>query len=174
MRAGTTVVWDWTAAAGAALAALSAAALLMTAFPSPAKAQATPSGPQSDSDWARQCQGDRCWIQTGLTDDQGRLVALLTMRRRSSGAMVGEIRAPLGLHIPSGVRAQVDDAMAFQPTLIACDNRFCLAAFTPTDELVAAMKRGDKLIAQIADARNGQRVALSFSLIGFTAQYDTL
>lgn len=146
-----------------------------TPAPTPAPRQASsPDTEQRSGDWARQCRRQRCWIQTGLAGPNGRVAALLRMGRREDGGLYGELRLPVGLHIPSGVLAEIDDALTFRPTLIMCDGRFCLAAFNATDQLVDALRQGDALTARLADARNGERVALRFSLIGFTALAKTI
>ena len=156
-----------------ALAVLALAVLALTVPASSAWAQTEEGG--QNGDWAKRCNDQgQCIIQTGLTDDNGRLVGVLLLRRHPTDGLVGEIRSPLGLHIPSGVVASVDDAFSFKPILITCDQGSCLSAFRATDEVIGAMKKGGKLIATFVDIRTGKKVGLRFSLIGFTARFKEL
>lgn len=125
------------------------------------------------SDWSKRCNDKGvCIIQTGLEDNQGKLIAALALARNPTDGLVGEIRSPLGLHIPSGLNAVVDtDGLQFAPRLITCFPRSCLSAFRATDEVIGAFQKGGRLNVTFLEVRTGQKVTLGFSLIGFSAQY---
>lgn len=156
------------------LVAASFAALCLLGGPS--TAQPVVSTPKEESgaksDWAKRCNDNgKCIIQTGLVDDKGELVAMMALTKHPTDGLVGELRTPVGLHIPSGLLAIVDDGKyEFKPTLITCLPQTCLSAFRATDEVIDALKKGGKLNVNFIEVRSGKKIGLSFSLIGFTAQ----
>lgn len=152
-----------------------AAAALLAFGGGAALAQESGAGPKS-SEWTKRCDqgGSVCVVQTILKDANDRNAGALMIGRTPDQGVVGELRLPTGIYIPSGVVVRVDEAISFQAQLITCGAGFCIANFKATDEVIAAMKKGASFVARVRDVRSGRAVDMPFSLIGFTAKYDSL
>ena len=150
-------------ARAAALAALTSLGIVSPAAGQPAS--------DPNSDWALRCFAEKaCIVQTGLRDEKGAAVAILALTRNPEKGLVGELRTPTGLLIPSGVRIRVD-SLQFRPSLITCLPQACLSSFDVTSDVLRAMRKGESFDVLYTEALTGKDITLPFSLKGFSARF---
>ena len=161
--------------------ALFAVALLglggASAQDAPANAGSAPAGQQqAQENWVSRCVAParnaplECAIEQRLImQNTQQLVALVSIRTPSeSGAAMLALQAPLGLFLPAGIGIDVDGASAQVLELQTCDNNGCYANTPISEDLLAAMTRGQKLNIKFQNL-NKQRITISATLLGFTA-----
>lgn len=147
-------------------AAFGMASALSASAPAAAQSAADP-----NSDWALRCFAEQaCIVQTGLRDEKGAAVAILAITRNPEKGLVGELRTPTGLLIPSGVKIGVD-SLQFRPSLITCLPQACLSSFDVTNDVLRAMRKGDTFNVVYTEALTGKEISLPFSLKGFSARF---
>lgn len=84
------------------------------------------------------------------------------------------LTTPLGVSLVAGVGLKVDDAdEAIKIPYNLCIAGGCRASLAVNDDLLAAMKKGDKLKVAFADARN-KPLGMLVSLKGFAAASESL
>jgi invasion protein IalB len=80
------------------------------------------------------------------------------------------IQTPLGLHLPSGVRLQIDAGEVLPVTLRACDANGCYADMPMDDALLKALKGGQSLRVTL-ETMAREIVNVDVPLAGFTRAY---
>ena len=83
------------------------------------------------------------------------------------------LSAPLGVHLPSGARIQVDDAASLNLVFERCDAAGCYAGTLVSANLDSAMQQGTQLSVAIQDL-NGREITARMSLLGYTAGIEAL
>lgn len=101
----------------------------------------------------------------------GKLVISVPGSARETPQMV--LLLPLGINIPVGLELQVDDTDAVVFPLSACESVGCFARGPLSAVLLARMRAGNMLNARFSNL-NGDNLAISFSLAGFTAAFDAV
>ncbi len=137
--------------------------------------------PQRYTDWTVQCATDaesgaeNCVLFQHLTVDTGQ--RLMTMQvsklppregQTESRALV--VTVPLGVHLPSGMRLQVDDAEAIDLTYERCDQGGCYAGSILDASLLESLMKGNDCRVTFNNL-NGKSITATMSLSGFTAGY---
>lgn len=101
----------------------------------------------------------------------GKIVISVPGAARETPQMV--LLLPLGINIPVGLEVQVDDTDAVVFPLSACESVGCFARGPLSPVLLARMRAGNVLNARFSNL-NGDNLAVSFSLSGFTAAFDAV
>lgn len=78
------------------------------------------------------------------------------------------LSAPLGVHLPSGARIQVDDTASLNLVFERCDEAGCYAGTLVSANLDSAMESGSDLTVAIQDL-NGREITARMSLLGYTS-----
>lgn len=156
-----------------------------TTLPSAPAAQAgsTPAGPQvagaSASGWATSCaslsrQGSQdCTIsQSVQLARTGQVVARVSVRvpgdTRQAAVL---IELPLGLHLPAGVRLQVDDGRPSELPFQTCQAQGCLAGAPLDGDVLGALKTG-KQLTLATQFSTREPLTLSLPLDGFASSFE--
>jgi invasion protein IalB len=132
-------------------------------------------------DWGKKCEQDSegrevCFIFQNATDKESGK-AVLTVR---IGYKPGDDRlmilatVPLGTLLPPGTVLVLEGAEPVKMPFLTCAPNGCTTVGTPLpDEMVAAMKKGDKATMRVATFSK-QVVALPVSLKGFTQGLEAI
>jgi invasion protein IalB len=140
---------------------------------------------QSDTtryrDWELRCPamadnpaGAGCALVQPLLLKDGRRLMALQIAEAESRDPAGErqfamiLSAPLGVHLPSGVKIQVDDSASLELVFERCDEAGCYAGTIISDNLDGAFEQGSSLVIAIQDL-NGREISARMSLLGYTA-----
>lgn len=129
--------------------------------------------------WGAFCSSDGrrealdCQIeQRVVVSNSGQLLAAVAVRLpRDGSAPLLVVQTPFGLFLPAGLKLAVDDTELTSLPLRTCDASGCYADTPATDDLVAAMKRGNTLSVTFEDVRQN-KIAIPVSLNGFSAALD--
>ena len=143
-------------------------ALLAVAFAAQAQQR-------SFGDWRYDCpQGQSCRIYQSLAE-QAEDRAFLTMEvvRRDQGGAFASITLPLGIYLPPGVGLRVDQGLTRELPVTVCLPGGCRVVFALDDELLAAMKRGNRLRLRFYQGSDDP-MEVALSLRGFTAGHEAL
>ena len=142
-------------------------------------AAAQAGGAPSPAPWGAFCSGDGrrealdCQIeQRVVVSNSGQLLAAVAVRLpRDGSAPVLVVQTPFGLFLPAGLKLAVDDKELKSLPLRTCDASGCYADTPATDDLVAAMQRGNTLSVTFEDVSQN-KIAVPVSLYGFSAALD--
>ncbi|MDY8110768.1 invasion associated locus B family protein [Fulvimarina sp. 2208YS6-2-32] len=158
------------AAAFFSVATLAGGALAQQAAP----ASAPPSVP---GEWFKVCseQGENniCNTQFTLVADTRQLITAMNLIEVSGKVNQKVVQAvvPTGRVIPAGVQVKIDDAAPVALNYSVCFQDRCIAEAELTDQIVASMKRGQRMtVTSINFQRQPNPVPVT--LEGFTAAYD--
>lgn len=121
----------------------------------------------------------RCHMAAEVRTGNNQVASVFTLERLQPAKSnkvqtVAVLQVPLGLHIPSGVHIRVDKKLTFRANLVDCNGRGCRAAFTTSDEILTALLMGGEATVIIVDSKSRKKVALTYSLIGFTRIWEQL
>lgn len=131
--------------------------------------------------WISTCQGPgraaelECQMeQRAVISGSGQLIGSITIRVPSQTRKpVLMIRGPLGLSLAGGVRVDVDDGAPLALPLQTCDAGGCYAGAPVSDDLLAAMFKGQKLNVTFENLSK-EPIKLPMSLTGFSATYGRI
>lgn len=139
----------------------------------PAAAQPAPWGARCTSA-GREAKADCQMEQRVVISNTGQLLAAITIRVPiDSEAPVMMIQTPLGLHLPAGVKLDIDSAPVDTLPLQTCDGAGCYAALVVSPALVESLKRGTTLNVTFQDSTQ-RNIPVPVSLNGFTAAYENI
>jgi invasion protein IalB len=134
-------------------------------------------------DWTRRCEpiGETekaiCYISQNLVlrESGQRLlnIAVGYLEPATPKQPRGVITFPLGISLPPGITVQIDQGQTRQFPIERCNKNGCIAAFTVSDELLAAMKAGLQARITFHDAKR-KAIGVPVSLRGFTAGFNSL
>jgi invasion protein IalB len=127
-----------------------------TAPPSAETTSAAPAGaaqPAPKIGWASRCvsstrKGDpECSVEQSVTLKTGQIVVQFTVAiEAASKTPVAIVLLPLGIFLPAGVRAAVDDKKPVELAVETCDQRGCYAKGALPPDLLSTMKVGKTLM----------------------------
>jgi invasion protein IalB len=140
---------------------------------------ATPAPPPPG--WAPRCGSAsrdaplECAIeQSAVMPRTGQLVILVNIRvPADTHTPSALIQLPLGLHLPSGAKLQVDEGATTDMQIQTCEARGCYAGTTIAPELLAAMKSGKQLKISFQNL-NKETLTVPLPLADFAAAYDKI
>lgn len=132
-------------------------------------------------DWALECgtpegrESDTCYMfQNIVVKDSGQRLLHTAVGYAGDGRTpMLLLTAPLGVHLPSGLRLQIDEGETMRLPFERCTSRGCHAAATLEPEVVAALKAGLELKVTFGDGAS-EPVTLPVSLQGFTRAYQAI
>lgn len=125
-----------------------------------------------DKQWSVQCDKQQCQLYAEIRLQNGQLFNNIMFRKLENGVYAGILKLPLGLHIPSGIKIGIDDDALIDAKLITCRNDGCEAAFGASEEVVGYFKRGRQMSVVITKSSTRKRLALNYSLMGFTRNWN--
>ena len=139
-------------------------------------ATAQQQGPPSRS-WFKVCtkqaETDICNVQFNVAADTGQLITavnLLTVKGKIN-RRIFQVAVPTGRFLPEGLSVRIDEGKVNKlPYTICLPNR-CLAEVQLSDQLVSALKRGNKITLTSVNFQN-KKNPIEVTLTGFTAAYD--
>ena len=79
------------------------------------------------------------------------------------------VTVPLGIFLGSGVGGKIDDDKQFKFNLQNCNQRGCQAALEIKKDMLAELKKGNRLIVGFKARADSNTIAVPVSLKGFTA-----
>ena len=142
-----------------------------------------PSQPQEPTrdNWASRCIAParqvplECSIEQRLImQNTQQLIASVTIRvPAETGSPVMMLQAPLGLFLPGGITLDVDGASGETLELQTCDNNGCYAGGPLSENLLAAMTRGQSLNIKFQNL-NKQTITVTATLVGFTVAFQRI
>ena len=154
------------------------------AAPNAAAAPAAPAEPPvkitKQGDWEVGCLEDTpsCEMQQVALDASGNPVVLVRVMKLPAGADalgLAVFNTPLGTLLPNGLGFQIDAGQVARLPFDWCVQEGCVVRLGLRTEEIAALKRGGKLSLGVTSiAEPAQPVALTLSLKGFTAAFDSL
>ena len=149
-----------------------------------APAGATPEKGKVFGDWVIDCEtgtdkAEHCFAaqtQTETVKDQkpARLlkVSIGYIGPKGAPAMVAIL--PLGIYLPAGVAYQVDKAPQHQLVVQRCVAAGCVAAAAVDERVLAALRRGQRMVIGVKGDPAGQTITISVSLKGLDAAIRSL
>lgn len=161
------------------LAAFLFGALMLVTLPLGAQ----PVQGQKFGNWAVKCE-----IPTGMTTQRCHIFQNVIMKKdqrpvlriRMAVGQLGKnetpgaiLTLPFGFYLPPGVMLEFPDAKPVRMTFITCASTGCRAVAALSDEMIAAMKKGDRGKVTFQDLRR-RAITLPISLDGFSAGYDAI
>jgi len=104
--------------------------------------------------------------------DTGMLVigAVLIEPEGGAGKLL-RITLPLGMQLPQGTRAIVDQGQPMTAPYMVCFPNGCMADYEASGELIGKLKKGQSLVVQGINSQ-GQAVSLPLPLPDFAKAYD--
>jgi invasion protein IalB len=148
--------------------------------PPPAQADAAPATPQQ-SGWIARCASSsrdaplECMIeQSAVLAKTGQVVVIVNIRiAPDTRAPVALIQLPLGLNLPAGAKAQIDDGKTVDLVIQTCEQRGCYANAPITPDLLTALRSGKQLKVSFQNL-NKETLTVPMPLTDFAAAYDKI
>jgi invasion protein IalB len=149
----------------------------------PAPAAAPSGGPElpplSYSPWTKVClKGQEANAQqVCFTGKEGRIdsgmlvIGAVLIEPEGSPNKVLRITLPLGMQLPQGTRAIVDQGQPMTAPYMVCFPNGCMADYEASGELIGKLKKGQSLVVQGINSQ-GQAVSLPLPLPDFAKAYD--
>ncbi|KZL27420.1 invasion associated locus B family protein [Pseudovibrio sp. WM33] len=128
--------------------------------------------PSNEEDWSVKCSSDLCQVYAEIRLENGALVNSIMFRKLEADVYAAIIKLPLGIHIPSGIQIGIDDDALFNAKLITCQPDGCEAAFNANKTIVNFLKRGKAMSIVLTKSSDRKKLALNYSLIGFTRNWE--
>lgn len=157
-----------------------AAALL--SFPAAAQ-DAKPKVGERIGDWVFKCQAlsaseNICGlVQTIVDNKTKRQVVVIAVRYagKDKDRRLGMfVTVPLGIFLGSGIGGKIDDGKQFLFNLLSCNQHGCKGALEIKPEMLAELKKGNRLIVGFKATATSQTIAVPVSLKGFTDGLKTI
>jgi invasion protein IalB len=135
--------------------------------------------PLSYSPWTKVClKGQEANAQqVCFTGKEGRIdsgllvIGAVLIEPEGSQAKVLRITLPLGMQLPQGTRAIVDQGQPMTAPYMICFPNGCMADYEASGELIGKLKKGQSLVVQGINSQ-GQAVSLPLPLPDFAKAYD--
>jgi invasion protein IalB len=149
--------------------------------PPPAAAQGGGSDlpPLTYSAWTKVClKGQEAGAQqVCFTGKEGRIdtgmlvIGAVLIEPEGSTAKTLRVTLPLGMQLPQGTRAIVDQGQPMTAPYMICFPNGCMADYEASGELIGKLKKGQSLVVQGINSQ-GQPVSLPLPLPDFAKAYD--
>lgn len=150
----------------------------------PAEAPAPPAAQQAGepqlmySPWMKVCgkgpdtnNKQVCVITKDGRLENGMPVAIVQLFSPEGDAKVLRVTVPLGMQLAHGTRMIIDQGTPAQQPYKICFPVGCMSDYPVTDEMVAAMKKGQMLTVQAINMQ-GTPISLPMPLVDFGKAYD--
>jgi invasion protein IalB len=133
----------------------------------------------SYSPWTKVClKGQEANAQqVCFTGKEGRIdsgmlvIGAVLIEPEGSPQKVLRVTLPLGMQLPQGTRAIVDQGQPMNAPYMICFPNGCMADYEASGELIAKLKQGKSLVVQGINSQ-GQAVSLPLPLPDFAKAYD--
>jgi invasion protein IalB len=113
-------------------------------------------------------------LQNIVMKDSGqRLLTVVVEPREGAPNHAIVIALPHGVFLPAGAVIKIDDGAEQKMVIQTSDASGAYAGMAISDEMLAAMKKGERLVIGFKTAQQ-QDLAIPVTLIGFTAAYNKL
>jgi invasion protein IalB len=153
--------------------------------PAPAPAPAAPAAggpevpPLTYSPWTKVClKGQEANAQqVCFTGKEGRIengmlvIGAVLIEPEGSPNKLLRITLPLGMQLPQGTRAIVDQGQPMTAPYMICFPNGCMADYEASGELITKLKKGQSLVVQGINGQ-GQAISLPLPLPDFAKAYD--
>lgn len=158
------------------IAAMMGIAAAFIALPAAAQ-EAKPKVGERIGDWVFQCQAltateNICgMVQTVIDNKTKRQVVGIAIRYAGKGdsKRLGMfVTVPLGIYLGSGIGGKIDTSEQFKFNLQSCNQRGCQGATEIKDDMLADLKKGQRLIVGFKARADSNTIAVPVSLKGFT------
>lgn len=154
---------------------------LLAPFLAPPPVAAQDATTETYKNWTVRCQrvGENqrlvcAMLQNIALKETGQTVVRLTLQRPEQGTgLRARFLLPLGVWLPGGLEARVDDGEAVQLDYQVCNKQACVADWAVPARMVEAMKAGQSLKVTFARAED-DRVTIPLSLLGFSSALAAL
>jgi invasion protein IalB len=129
--------------------------------------------------WTKVCvKGQEANVsQVCFTGKEGRLdtgmmvIGAVLIEPEGLPDKVLRITLPLGMQIPQGTRAIVDQGQPMTAPYLICAPNGCIADYEASGELIGKLKKGQSLVVQAINSQ-GQAINLPLPLSDFAKAYD--
>jgi invasion protein IalB len=148
--------------------------------PAPAASAGGPEiPPLTYSPWTKVClKGQEANAQqVCFTGKEGRIdtgmlvIGAVLIEPEGATAKTLRITLPLGMQLPQGTRAIVDQGQPMTAPYMICFPNGCMADYEASGELIGKLKKGQSLVVQGINSQ-GQAVSLPLPLPDFAKAYD--
>ncbi len=147
--------------------------------PAPAAAGAPEVPPLTYSPWTKVClKGQEANAQqVCFTGKEGRIdtgmlvIGAVLIEPEGSTSKILRVTLPLGMQLPQGTRAIVDQGQPMTAPYMICFPNGCMADYEASGELIGKLKKGQSLVVQAINSQ-GQAVSLPLPLPDFAKAYD--
>ncbi|SDQ19845.1 invasion associated locus B family protein [Pseudovibrio sp. Tun.PSC04-5.I4] len=123
------------------------------------------------SQWNVQCSETLCQLYAEIRHEDQTLFHSIMFRKFSGDVFAGVMTFPFGTYIPDGIVVKVDKHPAISAKIITCTAIGCEAAFKASKEVVRLFQRGKRMSVILTRATDRKRLALHYSLDGFTKNW---
>jgi invasion protein IalB len=135
--------------------------------------------PLTYSPWTKVClKGQEANAQqVCFTGKEGRIdtgmlvIGAVLIEPEGSPSKILRITLPLGMQLPQGTRAIVDQGQPMTAPYMICFPNGCMADYEASGELIGKLKKGQSLVVQAINSQ-GQAVSLPLPLPDFAKAYD--
>ena len=151
--------------------------------PAPAASDKPAGGPEvpplTYSPWTKVClKGQEADAQqVCFTGKEGRIdtgmlvIGAVLIEPAGSANKILRITLPLGMQLPQGTRAIVDQGQPMNAPYVICFPNGCMADYEASGELIGKLKKGQSLVVQGVNSQ-GQAVSIPLPLPDFAKAYD--
>jgi invasion protein IalB len=135
--------------------------------------------PLTYSPWTKVClKGQEANAQqVCFTGKEGRIdtgmlvIGAVLIEPEGSANKILRVTLPLGMQLPQGTRAIVDQGQPMNAPYMICFPNGCMADYEASAELIGKLKKGQSLVVQAINSQ-GQAVSLTLPLPDFAKAYD--
>jgi invasion protein IalB len=147
--------------------------------PAPAPSGGPEVPPLTYSPWTKVClKGQEANAQqVCFTGKEGRIdsgmmvIGAVLIEPEGGAGKVLRVTLPLGMQLPQGTRAIVDQGQPMTAPYMICFPNGCMADYEASGELIGKLKKGQSLVVQAINSQ-GQAVSLPLPLPDFAKAYD--
>jgi invasion protein IalB len=135
--------------------------------------------PLTYSPWTKVClKGQEANAQqVCFTGKEGRIdtgmlvIGAVLIEPEGAANKILRVTLPLGMQLPQGTRAIVDQGQPMTAPYMICFPNGCMADYEASGELIGKLKKGQSLVVQAINSQ-GQAVSLTLPLPDFAKAYD--
>jgi invasion protein IalB len=99
------------------------------------------------------------------------VIGAVLIEPEGSPQKVLRVTLPLGMQLPQGTRAIVDQGQPMTAPYLLCAPNGCMADYEASGELIGKLKKGQSLVVQGINSQ-GQAISLPLPLPDFAKAYD--
>ncbi len=127
---------------------------------------------EEQQDWSVKCTEVSCELVAEARAANGALFHRIKFEKLRSDLYAGMMTMPLGIHIPSGVQIGIDDDALIEAKIVTCNSEGCEAVFNASETVVDFFKRGKLMTVVLTNNSDRKKLAVNYSLMGFTKNWN--